>query len=250
MITVKDVYQLIDSHAPFASQMPGDHSGLQVGALSRPVSKVLVALDMSNDLVDEALELGCDLIVTHHPFIWNPLPDLDEDMYAQSLVARLVREGISYIAAHTNVDGAPEGHNVTLAKMLDGKITGRWPQEECVVLFDLEPILMSELLHKVQDRIDPRAYAVGQEKIVTRAAVCSGAGGSDELVGPILEDGRVYISGEFKHHQLRYADDIGGNLIGFGHFRSEIIFTNIMAEWLAPHVEVVKSRQQDPGVLR
>jgi len=250
MITVNDVYQLIDSKAPFASQMPGDHSGLQVGALGRPVGKVLVALDMSNRLVDEAIELGCDLIVTHHPFIWNPLTDLNEDSYAQALVARLVRANVSYIAAHTNVDGAVGGHNETLAKTLDGEITGRWPNEECVVLFDLQPIRMSELLSKVQTRIDPKAYAVGEDKIVTRAAVCSGAGGSDELVGPILEDGRVYLSGEFKHHQLRYADDIGGNLIGFGHFRSEIIFTQIMADWLAPLVEVCKSRQQDPGVLR
>ena len=250
MMTVKDVYDAIDSKAPFASQNEGDHSGLQVGSLHNPVHRVLVALDLSRKVVDEAVANGCDLIVTHHPFIWAPLPSVTDDQYAGGLISSLIRHGISYIACHTNVDKAQGGHSESLATMLGGKITGRWPHEDCVVLFDLEPISVSELLAKVKATIDPYAYAAGEDRVVSRAAVCSGAGGQDELVGPIVEDGRIYLSGEFKHHQLRYVDDVGGNVIGFGHYASEVFFSNIIAEWISPVVEVVKSAQQDPCVLR
>ena len=250
MITVQDVYNAIDARAPFASQEPYDHCGLQVGSMNSPVHKVLAALDLSREVVAEAVELGCDLILTHHPFIWSPLQTVTDDEYAGGLIASLIRHGIAYIATHTNVDKAEGGHSETIAKWIGGRNLTHMEGEECVVLCDLDPVKTSELLAKVKATFDPYAYLVGEDKVVTQAAVCSGAGCSDKLVGCAMSEGRVYLSGEFKHHQLRYAADIGGNLIGFGHYQSEAFYSQIISDWLSPIVQVCRSQQKDPITQR
>lgn len=105
-MTVKDVYDLIDRTAPFETQADFDNSGLLVGSASQEINGILFALDLTEQVIDEAVRLGVRSIVTHHPLMISPIRSLTDGAYESRLIRRLIRENISHIAAHTNLDQA------------------------------------------------------------------------------------------------------------------------------------------------
>lgn len=114
MITVGDIYRWMDSIAPFATAMDFDNVGLLVGDAAQPVERVLVSLDITGAVVEEAKEKGAQLIVSHHPVIFQPLRRLE----AGSAPYKLAQYGISAICSHTNLDMAENGVNAVLAQRL------------------------------------------------------------------------------------------------------------------------------------
>lgn len=248
-VTVQDVYQTIDAFAPFDTQEAFDHSGLQVGDLYAPVHRILVAVDMCESLIQEAQAKECDLIITHHPMLWAPLHTITEQDYVGRTMRHLIQRGMHYMACHTNVDKCVGGNSDTLIAMLDGTPTGSLPESEFALTFDVKPQKLSELLSLVRTRLaDPYAYSVGADEVVTRCAVCSGAGAMDNVIDACIKNGIVYLTGEVKHHQLRYAADENGKLIVFGHFTSEQIFGTIIKGVLAPlGIPVLVSDQTNPA---
>ena len=113
-MTVQDVYNKIDQAAPFSLAMEFDNPGLLVGDPSEEVNGALVALDVTDEVISEAVSRGANLIVTHHPVIYSPLKRVTSDL----LVWKLVRENLSVISAHTNLDIARGGVNDILAEKL------------------------------------------------------------------------------------------------------------------------------------
>ncbi|RDU35402.1 Nif3-like dinuclear metal center hexameric protein [Neobacillus piezotolerans] len=110
---------LMESFSPKEYAMEGDRVGLQVGQLNRPVSRVLVALDLVEQVVDEAIEKGVQLIIAHHPPIYRPLAKLATDTAQGRIFEKLIKHDISVYAAHTNLDVAQGGVNDMLATALD-----------------------------------------------------------------------------------------------------------------------------------
>ena len=118
MVKVKDVYDFIDSLAPFDCAMDFDNSGLLVGNINLEVNSVLVSLDITNEVVNEAKSIGANLILSHHPVIFNSI----KNIYSDSVVHNLIKGNISAICAHTNLDIANDiGVNTCLAKVLNIK---------------------------------------------------------------------------------------------------------------------------------
>ncbi|GER66922.1 GTP cyclohydrolase 1 type 2 [Weizmannia acidilactici] len=113
-----EVIQLFEQFAPKKYAMEGDPVGLQIGQLNRPVKNVLVALDVIEDVVDEAIENDVQLIIAHHPTIYRPLKNVATDTPQGRLVEKCIRHGIAVYAAHTNLDVAPGGVNDLLAEAL------------------------------------------------------------------------------------------------------------------------------------
>ncbi|HMS56585.1 MAG TPA: Nif3-like dinuclear metal center hexameric protein [Fimbriimonadaceae bacterium] len=118
-MTVSDVLKAIEHLAPRSLAYSFDKIGLQVGNPSQKVSKVVVSLDHSNGLIDFANQVGAQLVVTHHPLIFDPLHSLNETGGIESLIRRLITSDLSLIAAHTNWDVAPGGINDALAEALN-----------------------------------------------------------------------------------------------------------------------------------
>lgn len=106
---VADLQALLDRLAPWALAEPGDNCGLLVGAEEAAVRRMLVALELTEAVLQEAVDTGCDVIVIHHPVLYAPLRSLVESRLRERLVRRLVGEGISLFACHTNLDAAPGG---------------------------------------------------------------------------------------------------------------------------------------------
>lgn len=218
-MTVRDLYEMIDRIAPFAIQMESDNSGFLVGSASQEVTGVLFALDVTEPVIDEALTLGAQLIVTHHPLLMNPVRTLTDADYESRLVRRLARENISFIAAHTNLDQAPGGVNDTLAELCG--LIGVTGDEffRCGLL--PEPVTAYEYADLLKERLRTDVRLIGPgNTLIRKVGLCSGSGGSEWPRA--AETGcDAFVSGEIKHHfGLAMADS---GIIGLecGHFATE-----------------------------
>lgn len=116
--TIGTVTGILEKWAPKALAESYDNPGLQVGRTDRTVSKGLIALDMTPQVLDEAIELGCELVITHHPLIFSPIRNLTTDSYVSNLALRLAEAGIALYSAHTNLDSARGGVSFALAEQL------------------------------------------------------------------------------------------------------------------------------------
>jgi len=118
MPTVRDIMEAIEVLAPSSHAMPDDRIGLQVGNPDASVTKVILSLDVTLGSVDAAVATGAQLLVSHHPLIWDPIQSIRTDGPRGLVFSRLLRNGISSLAAHTNWDCAPGGVNDALATAL------------------------------------------------------------------------------------------------------------------------------------
>ena len=218
-MTVQHLYNLIDRFAPFAIQADGDNSGFLVGSASQEVTGVLFALDVTEPVIDEAVSLGAQLIVTHHPLMFSPFHALTDGSYEGRLIRRLTRENISLIAAHTNLDQAPGGINDTLAAACGlTDVTGEGFFRSGLLP---KPMTAREFADELCGRLRTTVRVMGPEdRIIRKAGLCSG-GGSDMWHDAVETGCDAFVSGEIKHHWgLALADS---SVIGFecGHFATE-----------------------------
>ena len=122
MTTVADILDVLEALAPTGMKMDWDNVGLLCGSRKKEVEQVLVALDPFEDVCDEAVEWGADVIVTHHPLIFRPVASVTDETSVGRVIERLCSAGICAVNAHTNLDCAPGGVNDELAAVL-GKET-------------------------------------------------------------------------------------------------------------------------------
>ena len=230
MPTVKEIYEYIDTIAPFSLQESYDNSGLNIGRPNASVSHILVALDATSAVVDDAVKLGAELIVTHHPVIFEPFRQLDLD----SVVGKLAAGGISVISSHTCFDSAVM--NRILCEKLGLVISDVLSEEGgtpigCICAADAVP---TDELAKVT------AKALGCSTLrynkasdtVSRIAVCSGSGGS--LLSEVIARGcDCFITGDVKHNVFIDADAAGVTVMDAGHYHTEVIFCEYMRSALS-----------------
>ena len=254
MTTVQQLYEAMQALAPLELAESWDNPGLLVDC-GRPVDRVLVTLDITPEVVQEAAAKGCGLIVAHHPVIFDPLKKLGP----QDVPFQLVRAGISAICMHTNLDAAAGGVNEVLAG-----IFGMQDPEPfaggCGRVGSIEPITVPQLARKAQQELAARCNApdagpavqvkfADTGKPVQRLAVISGAGGS--LFEEALAVGAdCLLTGEANHHHACDAKRLGLSLIAAGHYATEFPVTAAVAEKLRaalPGVEVlVSTANKDP----
>ena len=218
-MTVYDFYLLMDQIAPFDTQAEFDNSGLLVGSPSAEVSAVLLALDVTEAVIDEAVALGAQLIITHHPLMFSTRRQMTDEDYEGRLIRRLVREDISLIAAHTNLDQAPCGINDTLAELCGlTEITG-----EGFFRSGLLPEAMTAAAYaeELGRRLGTVVRLMGPEDaVIRRIGLCSG-GGSDEWASAAETGCDAFLSGEIKHHLALALADRGIVALECGHFATE-----------------------------
>ncbi len=225
---VYDIYDFLDEKYDFSSALPYDNVGLLVGDGREKVTGVLVCLDCTDEAVTEAARLGANLIVTHHPVIFDPLKSVTE----QTLVYRLIRNGISVISAHTNLDGAHGGVNDALADAI-GLINVEKIADSEGFLYRIgeidEPLTADELAKTVGEKLNVRTKYVGETAFIKRVAVCSGSGGS--MLAEVLQTGAdAYITADVKHNVFMEAHEAGITLIDAGHFNTEDIIVDVLCD--------------------
>ena len=218
-MTVRTVYDLIHTVAPFDTQMEGDNSGLLVGSPSREVRSILFALDVTEPVIDEAVALGAELIVTHHPLMFSAIRSLTDETYEGRLIRRLVREDISLIAAHTNLDAAAGGTIDTLAALCGlVEISGEGFFRSG---FLPEPMTVRAFADLLGENLETTVRVMGPEdRMVRRVGLCSGSG-SDEWTRALEAGCDAFVSGEIRHHLALAMADAGIAAFECGHFATE-----------------------------
>lgn len=227
-VTVKEIYDYIDSIAPFATAMDFDNVGILVGHSNTIVKRVLCVLDITKNAVNEAIKCGAELIVSHHPVIFDPIKSVLDD----SVVFDLCRSGISAICAHTNLDAAPGGVNDVLCKILELKDVTIWEPEK-IGRIGYTDLSVEEMALRIAEKLKTKyVNYVNCGKRVRKVAVMSGSGGGD-IDNAISSGADTLVTGEVKHSQYIKAKCIGLNVIVAGHFDTEYPIIPVLAEYLS-----------------
>lgn len=216
MIFVKDIYDYLNSRFPFDTQEPWDNSGLLCGSADEAVTSCVVSLDAGDAALRLAAECGAQLIVTHHPIIFDPLRAVEKD----SPVWTAARLGVSVISCHTPFDKGDGGTNDVICGLLNlsavSKIDG-----DIMRLGSLSRTQsVSELARLVSDVLDADVSFTLGENEVSKIAVCTGAAG-DEYPAAKAEGADCLLTGEAKYHELLDAAAQGFPILRAGHFATE-----------------------------
>lgn len=258
MTTIGNIYDKIDSIAPFRNADSFDNSGLLVGSRDDRVTRVLLSLDATLAVADEAKSLGCELVVTHHPVLFSAIKKLDVSHPG----VRLMRYGIGCICAHTNLDSAK--YNISDI-MLD--LLGLVPLDGYFTINRTDPVSGEPVGYgRVAgcEKMTPKALAMKAKEAfgcgfvryiegkdnITRIAVCSGAGG-DFAHEAIRHGVQGYITSDIKHHEMLDALNMGLTIVDCGHYNTEVIVLEYLKKILSEEfgdVEFIISHALDNAI--
>lgn len=240
---VIDVYNAVNEIAPFDNCCDWDNSGLICGSMDEDVTGVLVTLDADRYALEMALKNGCNVVVSHHPIIWDALKRVTDG----EIVYHYILNGISVISAHTCLDAATDGINDILADMMgmedrkpfmcDGIGLGRYGK------------VTDEGIQSLISKIGTRADCV-MSRPVQYAAVIGGAGGS-ELRDALVLGCDTLVTGEAKHDRFVDAENLGINLIVLGHYETEAVIVQPLCNKLSGMLDTkVIASDRKPLVTR
>jgi dinuclear metal center YbgI/SA1388 family protein len=223
-----------------------DAVGLVSGDGAAEVTRIVLAVDAVLDTVDEAIELGADLLLTHHPLLLRGVTTVAEDRYKGALIARLIRGNCALLAAHTNADVVETGTSATLAAKLGlidvtPLVAGQTPERGIGRVGTLQAsTTLGRLARELAQLLPPTAGGVrvsgGFDTTVSRVALCAGAG--DFLLGdPAVAGSDVYITSDLRHHpasEFRENARVGSGaaLIDVSHWASEWLWLDSAADQL------------------
>lgn len=239
----KEIAAVIEQLAPRSLAYDWDNVGLLFGDAEQEVTRLLLTLDMDIGVAQEAARLGAQMVVGHHPILFDPVSRVTAQTPDGRLLQTLARNSVSYYAAHTNLDIAKGGLNDLLAKKFRLKHVEMLEPVETAGegigrIGDLDaPITLLALAERVKKAlgIENLRYAGDEDALVSRIAVNSGGGAS--LIDAALSHGAdVFITGDYKYAQIRGCLDNGMKVIDVGHYDSEILVCELLQEYLTPRI--------------
>ena len=261
--TNNHILEFLEEWAPQSTKLEYDNVGLLLGDHNQYISKILVCLDVTDAVADEAVSLGADLVIAHHPLIFKKLSRITRSDLTGSLIYKFIRNDINLVAAHTNLDAAPGGVSQVLAERLGlkgiqflredipagengGSASGhsRQPAGFGAIGSFQEPVHKADFLSLVSEKLHCNGvrYSGSPEKI-SKVAVCGGAGS--------------FLAGEAAHQQadafvtsdLKYHDFFTGTgsflLVDAGHYETEVPIVGTLCDRLRdrfPAIEVLATK--------
>lgn len=239
MSTVTHIYDAIDRLAPFWLTMDFDNTGILVGDRNREIACALLALDCTPAVVEQAKQLGAQLIVTHHPVIFHPLKRVNED----AVVYLLIRSDIAVISAHTNLDIAQGGVNDALASAIGlrdcrglellNEQTGAWLGRIGTLPEPLSPEAFAAHVKSCLNAASVKFAAA--PRAIRTVALCSGSG-ADCLDAAISAGADALLTSEVKQHEYLAAAAAGISIFDAGHFDTEDIVIEPLRDYLAKEI--------------
>ena len=241
MSTVKDIYSFLDTLAPFSSAAPWDNTGPSVGDLSKDVKKVMLSLDVTKEVIDEAIKENVDLVITHHPLIFEGV----KSVTANSLLFKAVSSGITFISCHTSLDIAKNGVNDCLANAVGIKNVVSTEEDEFLKIGEIEEMTEDNFVSRLKEKLNCNVLYNATGNNIKKVAFCSGAGG--DLFNLAKEKGAdALLTGEAKYHEFLDASFNNITIFACGHFETEIVVIDPLKEKLEkefPDIEFLKANQ-------
>lgn len=240
MVTVGQIYDILNEIAPVQYQMDFDNAGFLVGDRDAEVKTVVTALDITDDVIEEAISIRAELIVAHHPLLFHPLRNVRaEDLTGRKVLA-LAKHGISVICMHTNLDIADGGVNDALMTALNAEVTGLLESAGADsqgnplgcgrIGFLREPMPLEAFLKHITECLHVSGLRFcGGGKSVQKLAVCGGSGGN--MLELAYEAGcDTFVTADIKYDRFLAAKELGINLIDADHFCTENVVVPVMAQ--------------------
>ena len=229
---IGELTQAYEMFCPKSLALFDDPVGLQIGDLNQEVKKVLVTLDIREQVVDEAIKLGVDLIFAKHPVIFSPLSALTTTNPQEHLVWRLARANIAVYTSHTNIDVVAGGLNDDFASLLDlTEVRALDDENQMGRIGEVEPIRLSVLTEKVKavfgrDRLRVVTYDHTMNQVIRRIAICGGTGGK---LWPLAVEKKadLLITGDIYYHTAHDFLSQGLVAIDPGHYIEHLFIPKI-----------------------
>jgi len=255
MVNVKDILGLLNTIAPFDIADDWDNSGLQAGNLNWEVKKIMIGLDVSMPLMNAAKEWNSDMVLTHHPLMIQPQKSIDFSVMPGSAIEFSAAHKINIVSAHTNLDKANDGLNdyfasriglaqtrPLLSEKFEPEKSNSEDTDEQIGIGRIgtlkSSIPLQQLVHVIKEKLKLSHVRVTGDMTlpVETIAICTGSGGS--LIEPFLSSGAdLYVTGDIKYHEARQVEEHSKGLIDVGHFGSEHMAVDLLADKLSRAVQ-------------
>lgn len=240
-VRIRDIIACLDRDIPFSLAETWDNVGLLVGNPGQEVRSVLIGLDPTNLLIDEAIARGADTIITHHPVIFRPLPHIDTGSPEGKILEKALSRRIAIIACHTNLDSCAEGVSDILATALGlSELVPLQPGTSSAPGTGLgrigryqQPLAIEEFVARALDVLGLPVLPVAGPlpETVTRVAVCGGSG-SDLAEAAFRSGADIYLTAEVKHNIARWAEERDFCVIDGTHYGTEQPAVRLLAQKL------------------
>ena len=246
---VRNIAAAIESFAPLALQESYDNAGLIVGRMDDDVHKALLAVDVTEEVIAEAVAEGCDMIITHHPIIFHAMKRFNSASQTERCVEEAIRRGIVLYAAHTNLDSTPDGMSWRVAQMLGlENIAVMQPTNTEGAGFGVvgelaEAMPSADFMRRVMERFDVKALRHSDvvKPEIRKVAICTGSGGS--LIDDARKSGAdIYLTADLRYNDfMRHENAI--ILADMGHFESEYCAIQILFDILSKKIPIFAVRK-------
>ncbi len=222
-----------------------DNVGLQVGSLNRKVKTILVTLDVTKEVVNEAIEKKVDLLISHHPLIFKPLTSLSIESPRGWMINKMIKHDITLYSMHTNYDLADGGMNDVLSKLLEIQNPQLLDTIDGIGRFgEIEPMKMPEFIQKIKNtlNIDHVRFIGSLDKLVKIVGI-SGGSGSNHVGQAKRQNCDVYLTGDVTYHTALDCIQMGLNVIDVGHYAEKVFkdAVKLDLEAVFPEVTVIAS---------
>ncbi len=256
---LKQIIDIIESVAPLSYQENWDNSGLQVGDTSAEIKAALLTTDITEAVVSEAVLLGCNLIISHHPLLFHGLKTISGQTPQERCVIEAIRHGIAIYSSHTAMDCYLHGVSGRILEKLgitDYRILVPSAGATTAQPFGLgaigelpQPIAYTELLALIKDRFGAAylRYTPAKKEEVRCIATCGGAG-AEFWADAVRQGADVYLTADCKYHEMQAAAGQIG-LVDIDHWASEHFTRDIFSELLAGQVQTYISKEDRSPVL-
>lgn len=222
-VTLNEIINLMEQIAPPALAEDWDNVGLMLGRRDKEVKKILLALDMTKQSVDQSVQEKVDLIITHHPAIFKKLANMTDAVWQQDLLLTLAENGIAIYSAHTNFDIVNGGVNESLAQRLQlDNVTVLDEQSGLGRVGEVTETNLKNFASFVKQQLQADYVVLGDAgKPVKKVAICGGAG-TDFIQQALAKGADTLVTGDVKYHSAQDAVFSGLNIIDAGHQPTEL----------------------------
>lgn len=246
------VIEAMEQLAPKRLAEDWDNPGLLVGSPAQEVHKIMVCLDVSEEVLDKAVAAGADMIISHHPLIFSGIKNVRTDLPLGHLLGGLIQNGIAVYAAHTNLDIAQGGVNDVLCDRigltkLEAFVETEEGQSMGRIGFLSEPMTIEDFSQQVVQGLNAESvrFVSGGSRMVKKVAVCSGSG-AEYISKAYYMGADAYVTGDVKYHEAQRAAQLGIHVIDAGHFATEFPVVEILANRLN---EVINNKKFNAEII-
>lgn len=232
---IKDIFKRFDEIIPIENSEDWDNSGEQIKFSSEVVNRVLTTLEVTNEVIDEAISRKCNLILSHHPLIFSNINTISDEHPKQKMIMKLISSKISVYSAHTNYDISEGGTSDYLTKQFDLNEVGVIPDTDG---FAMQGMLKAEMkLEKfiklacevTNTPINEVRFTGHREKNISKVGLCAGSG-SEFLSNAFNAGCDVFVTGDVKYHTAQDSLELGIPVVDMGHFHTEKSFADQAAK--------------------